>query len=102
MNKFELGKRLIGYGHHNLKGVIVEFKKFHQRGELHIIIQWENNDLMNSTGFCGTGYGYEIDENSNHLVQYTESMLWECFYIGKIEIDKEYYRELLLKNLLTK
>lgn len=92
MNKFELGKRLIGYGHHNLKGVIVEFKKFHQRGELHIIIQWENNDLMNSG----------IDDNSNHLVQYTESMLWECFYIGKIEIDKEYYRELLLKNLLTK
>ena len=92
MNKFELGKRLIGYGHHNLKGVIVEFKKFHQRGELHIIIQWENNDLMNSG----------IDDNSNHLVQYTESMLWECFSIGKIEIDKEYYRELLLKNLLTK
>ena len=92
MNKFELGKRLIGYGHHNLKGVIVEFKKFHQRGELHIIIQWENNDLMNSG----------IDDNSNHLVQYTESMLWECFSIGKIEIDKEYYRDLLLKNLLTK
>ena len=92
MNKFELGKRLIGYGHHNLKGVIVEFKKPHQRGELHIIIQWENNDLMNSG----------IDDNSNHLVQYTESMLWECFSIGKIEIDKEYYRDLLLKNLLTK
>jgi hypothetical protein len=91
MNKFELGMRLIGYGHHNLKGTIVEFKK-HNRGELNIIIEWENNDLMN------TG----IDDNSNHLVQYTESMLWECFSINKIGIDKEYYRDLLLKNLLKK
>jgi len=91
MNKFELGMRLIGYGNHNLKGTIVEFKK-HNRGELHIIIEWENNDLMNSGCY----------DDSNHLVQYTESMIWECFSIGKIGIDKEYYRDLLIKNLLKK
>ncbi len=59
-------------------GVICELKKFHQNGELHIIIEWK-------------GIG---------KVQYTESMLYECFSNGTIEIDKQYYREEKLKMIL--
>ena len=53
-----------------VKGKIVQFRKFHELGELHIVIQWE-------------GIG---------PVQYTEAMLDECLYEGKIEIDKQHYR----------
>ncbi len=59
------------------KGVICGIKKFHTKGEPHLIIDWEN-------------FG---------KVQYTETMLNECFSDGKIKIDKQYYREEKLNEL---
>jgi len=60
-----------------VKGKIVQFRKFHEWGELHIVIQWE-------------GIG---------PVQYTEAMLYECLYEGKIYIDKQYHRNEKLDQL---
>ncbi len=60
------------------KGEVVDIKKFHPNGEFHIVIKWSISEKM---------------------VQYTESMLEECFLIGKIKIDKEFYREEKLKEL---
>jgi hypothetical protein len=60
-----------------VKGKIVQFRKFHEWGELHIVIQWE-------------GIG---------PVQYTKTMLDENLLIGKIEIDKQHYRNIKLEEL---
>lgn len=59
------------------KGEVVDIKKFHPKGEFHIVIKW----------------------SGEKEVQYTESMLEECFLMGKIKIDKEFYREEKLKEL---
>ena len=59
------------------RGYIHQIKKFHPNGEWHIIIEWE-------------GIG---------KVQYTKTMLDECFSDGKINIDKQYYREQKINQL---
>lgn len=59
------------------RGYIHQIKKFHTNGEWHIIIEWE-------------GIG---------KVQYTKTMLDETFSEGKINIDKEFYRDEKLSQL---
>jgi len=59
------------------RGYIHQIKKFHPNGEWHIIIEWE-------------GIG---------KVQYTKTMLDETFSDGKINIDKEFYRDEKLSQL---
>lgn len=60
-----------------IKGKITELRKFHENGELHIVIEWE-------------GIG---------PVQYTEAMFYECLHEGKIKIDKQHYRNEKLNQL---
>ena len=59
------------------QGKITELRKFHEHGELHIVIEWE-------------GIG---------PVQYTEAMFYECLHEGKIKIDKQHYRNEKLNQL---
>ena len=68
---FEIG--CLEYSH----GYIHEMKKFHPKGECHIIIDWED-------------FG---------KVQYTKTMLDEAFSERIIQIDKQYYRNKKLLNL---
>jgi hypothetical protein len=60
-----------------VKGKITELRKFHEHGEVYIVIEWE-------------GIG---------PVQYTEAMLYECLHEGKIKIDKQHYRNEKLDQL---
>jgi hypothetical protein len=76
--EYKIGLRLISSSFvTNETGYICEIKKFHPKGELNIIIEWEK-------------FG---------KVQYTKTMLDECFAISKIDIDREFYREQKLKEL---
>ena len=68
---FEIG--CLEYSH----GYIHEMKKFHPKGEWHIIIDWKD-------------FG---------KVQYTKTMLDKYFSEGNIQIDKQYYRNKKLLNL---
>jgi hypothetical protein len=72
--EYKIDMRLISK---DTKGVICGIKKFHTKGEWYLIIDWGN-------------FG---------KVQYTETMLNECFSEGKIKIDKQYYREEKLNEL---
>jgi hypothetical protein len=75
--EYNIGLRLISTKKNLTKGYIHEIKKFHPNGEWHIIIQWED-------------FG---------KVQYTKTMIDECFFEGIIQIDKQYYRDEKLNEL---
>jgi hypothetical protein len=78
-SEYKIGLHLISNNKRRTweRGYIHEMKKFHPNGEWHIIIEWE-------------GIG---------KVQYTKTMLDECFSDGKINIDKQYYREQKINQL---
>jgi hypothetical protein len=72
---FEIG--CLEYSHGYIHGYIHEMKKFHPKGEWHIIIDW----------------------NDFGKVQYTKTMLDESFSEGNIQIDKQFYRDIKLHEL---
>ena len=90
---FNLGLRLINKNfnfekiknnYELINGVIIELKKFHQNGELYIIIEWDK----------------QFNELTSMKIQYAERSLLEYINNGYIEIDKEYYRNEKINQIL--
>ena len=87
---YKVGLRLIS--NDNSKGVIIKLKRI-DCAEPNIIIEWVSPELISVVAL-------DLKRSSTSKVLYTQSMLDEAFSEGIVEIDKQYYRNQKLEQLL--